>query len=674
MKTKTFNRIVICSLALLLLGAALAQAQEEAAPARSIELKKVMKGLLKIEKTHAYTIPLKADQFVYGEVDQITVDVVVTVKDPEGKTVGNYDTPARGPEPFHFDSKAEGEYRIEVKPFEKLSGEYSIELKRVESKAKDPKKRVDQLMAAYIDADIPGAAVAVIQKGKVIFSKAYGMANLTYSIPFTTETLNNIGSTSKQFTSFAINLLAKQGKLSLDDDVRKHIPELQDFGKTITLRHLLSHTSGYREFLNLLAMAGRNLGEGDYINRDELITIVQKQPALQNDPGAEWNYNNTGFGLLATVVERVSEQSFPDWMAENVFEPLGMTHTLVRAQPRQIVQNSAQGYVVDKEGGFQEGRDLSASTGAGGIYATVGDLAKWINNFRTGKVGGNDIIKQMTTRFVLTTGDTTNYGMGLFIDKHRSLDRIQHGGADIAHRSMLMYYPDIDAGVITQSNNALFPGNIPNDIAEAFFEKHMKPEEKETPEETDSAPFNPEDYDPKEFDEIAGRFELEAAAGFVITFTREEDKFFGQGTGQPKVEMVPTSDSTFTFVGVEASMTFHRNKENKVETLTLHQNGHHKAKRLKEEPWKPTPEDLAEYTGRFFSEELETFYTLAVKDSSLVVRHKRWEDLKLTPAKTDTFNATFPIQELIFIRNDDGETDALKVSNGRTKEVRFEKK
>ena len=134
---------------------------------------------------------------------------------------------------------------------------------------------------------------------------------------------------------FAVALLDKQGKLSLDDDVRKFIPELPDLGKTVTLRHLLSHTSGYREFINFLTLGGLNLNEGDYIGKNEIIEIVQAQPRLQNDPGAEFNYNNTGFSLLATVVERVTKEKFPDWMRENVFKPIGMTHTVIRMHPRQ---------------------------------------------------------------------------------------------------------------------------------------------------------------------------------------------------------------------------------------------------------------------------------------------------------------------------------------------------
>ncbi len=649
-------------------------AQETAAVSSGLlQLNLVKSDSLPAQTPHAYTLDLQADQFVFGQVNQITVDVVVTVQGPDGETLHTFDNPARGPEPFHFTATESGEYNIEVKPFQEESGKYTIEVKRLEPLAKDPAKRVDQLMTVHTNMESPGAVIAVVEKGEIAFAQAYGLANLTYQLPFTVETLNNIGSTSKQFTCFAIVLLARDGKLSLDDDIRTHIPELKDFGKTVTLRHLMTHTSGYREFLNLVSMAGRRLDKGDYISRDELIAIVQRQPELQNDPGKEWNYNNTAFGLLAMVVERVSGETFPDWMKENVFKPLGMNNSFVRSHSMEVIPNSAQGYVGNSDGGFDEGRDLSAAMGAGAIYTTIGDLAKWIKNFKTETVGGKGVFQEMTTRFVIEEGDTTAYALGLFVDEHNGLKRIHHGGADLAHRSMLAYYPEIDAAIITQSNSALFPRNLASEIAELFFKAHMTTEEEGTVAVADSTPFNPEEYDPENFDKFVGQYELEAAPGFILDFTREEDKFYSQATGQARLEIVPTSDSTFKLLVVEASLTFHKDKDGKVETLTLHQNGNHLAKRVQEAPWAPDPDELTTYTGQYFSSELETFYELVVKDSNLVVQHRRMDDISLTPAKKDNFRAGYPIAELNFIRNDAGDITALEASNGRTRGIRFKK-
>jgi CubicO group peptidase (beta-lactamase class C family) len=216
-----------------------------------------------------------------------------------------------------------------------------------------------QLFARFDRPGVPGAVVGVVRDGELVFARGYGRASLRHDVPFTTRTPTNIGSTSRQFTAFAIQLRAERGALSLDDDVREHLPELKDFGKTVTVRHLLTHTSGYREFLNLLAMGGRRL-DYDYVDRSELVDIVQRQPELQNAPGAEWNYNNTGYGLLAEIVAKVGGMPFPAWMRENVFEPLGMDDTMVRTEPGTIVPGAAMGYVQGR-GGFQEASDLGGA-------------------------------------------------------------------------------------------------------------------------------------------------------------------------------------------------------------------------------------------------------------------------------------------------------------------------
>jgi CubicO group peptidase (beta-lactamase class C family) len=485
------------------------------------------------------------------------------------------------------------------------------------------------------------------------------------------DTRNNIGSTSKQFTAFAILLLAQQGELTLDDDIRIHIEELPDLGETVTIRNLLTHTSGYREFLNALSISGRRLDEGDFIAREEIISLVQNQPELQNSPGAEFNYNNTAFVLLTVVVERITDQSFPEFMAENVFEPIGMDDTFVRPHRLYIIPNSSMGYGPEEDGGFREIMDLGGAMGAGGIYTTMDDLALWMGNLQTGNYGGTELIEQMTTRYILADGDTTSYGLGLFVDEFRGLKRIQHGGADAAHRSHFALYPDLGVGVLVHSNYASFDGSIPGQITEAFLSDHLVQDESEEEESTEEAvAFDPESYDPETFDDYVGRYELEEMEGFILTFSRRGDSLFTQATGQQELQIHPTSDSTFELRVVEASVTFHRDDEGAVTSLTLNQNGEHLANRIEDDPWSP---DLTEFVGRYFSAELETFYTLAVQDSGLVLKHKRLDDAELTPGGEDTFTAGFPIARVEFLRNDDGMVTGFKADAGRTRDVWFAK-
>jgi hypothetical protein len=279
----------------------------------------------------------------------------------------------------------------------------------------------------------------------------------------------------------------------------------------------------------------------------------------------------------------------------------------------------------------------------------------------------------MMTRNLLTNGDTTGYGLGLFIDEHRGLRRVHHGGADVAHRSQLAYYPEINAGITTQSNHAAFDGSIAFRLAEAFFAADMEPEEEEEP-AAGGETFDPESYDPEDFDELAGRYALEEAPAFIITFSREGDTLFTQATGQQRFEIVPTSDSTFTLLAVEASVTFHRNEEGEVGSLTLHQNGEHPATRLAGdvEAWEPGPEDLAAFTGRYFGEELETFYTVSLDEDHLVLKQRRREDADLTPGEEEDEFSGGGLQ-VSFERDRNGQVIALYLANTRTRGVRFER-
>ncbi|MDH3270005.1 MAG: serine hydrolase [Gemmatimonadota bacterium] len=649
------------------------------ATAQAVELRvdQTVSGQLAAGDTAEYFVVAGEDFFLFGEVEQISVDAVIRVLNPEGEQRARVDVTARGPDRFSGETTEAGRYTIQVIPFEDEEGAYEITLHRLEPIETDPARLVDQLMSPYDTDDSPGAAVQVWRDGETLFSKAYGMANLAYELPFETDTRTNIGSTSKQFTAFAVLLQADRGALSLDDDIRTHVPELPEFAQTITVRHLLTHTSGLREVFNLLLMTGRRIDHGDFVDRDEILTVVQRQPALQNDPGSEWNYNNTAFALAALIVERTSGQDFDDFMRDNVFVPLGMLHTMVRPHAEAIVPNHSQGYAPGADG-YTEIRDLGAAVGAGGIYSTVEDLQRWVENYASPRVGSEAMIDAMMTPYVLTTGDTTEYGYGLFIDEQRGLRRIHHGGADIAHRSMLAYYPEIDAGITTQSNHAAFDSNIAFRLAAAFFEDAMEPEEDESAE---ASTFDPETYDPEDFDDFVGRYALDAAPTFILTFTREDETLYTQATGQQRIEIVPTSDSTFALTVVEASLVFHRTEEGEVEGLTLDQGGQRQhATRLEDVgggAWEPTADDLRDFEGRYLSDEIETFVSIVLRppeegeegEPRLVLQHRRLDDARLTPGDEDTLSGGG--LTLTFERDRNGTVIGFYMSNTRSRDVRF---
>jgi CubicO group peptidase (beta-lactamase class C family) len=422
-------------------------------------------------KPHTYTIDLPARHFVSGAADQRSADVIVEVFDPTGRRLGFWDGPARGDETFRFNTTVAGEHRIQVTAFEKDSGAYALRLKTAEPFASDPAARVAQIMSDY-DSTTPGGVVAVVRGGKVVFARGYGMANLEHGIPNTPETVYHMASVSKQFTAFAILLLAQQGKLSLDDDIRKHLPELHDFGTPITIRQLAHHTSGLRDQWNLWGMAGGR--PDDVITHADLMNLIRRQKELNFAPGSEHMYSNTGYTLLSEIVARVAKEPFGVFMKKNVFDPLGMKNTQIYDDHERMVKGRADSYRRNPNYQWSRAVLSYANRGATSLFTTAPDLALWLDNFRTAKVGGKAVIEAMKQRGVLNKGDTIPYAFGIVHGKQRGLNIISHNGADAAFRTSAAWYPELEAGVVVLSNEGAFnPTQVSNDVAEAFFGDRM---------------------------------------------------------------------------------------------------------------------------------------------------------------------------------------------------------
>ena len=624
-------------------------------------------GILSSESRDAYLLNADAGTFVYGEVRQIDVDVVITVKDPDGVEIRTFDGPARGPEPFQFEAEAEGAYTIEVAPFQGAEGRYEIMVSTIEPIADDPDGRAEQVTRLYDGEDRPGGVVAVVQDGAMSFARAFGMANLTHGVPWTVETVSNIGSVTKQFTAMGLLLLEAEGKLSLDDDIRTHMPELPDFGAPVTLRHFLNHTSGYREIYNLLPMTGFQ-GE-DFFARTKAIQVAQRQPDLQALPNTEWNYNNTGYILLSLVVERVSGQPFADYMREHVFGPLGMSNTRVKMVQGEVIPGSAQGYASDKNARYRATRDLPSSAGAGGIYTTVEDLARWMLNYRNATLGGEAAVSAIVTTAVLENGDSTGYGLGLAVGQLRGRTLYAHTGGDVAHRAYLAYFPEMESGVIVMSNDASFDLMLGRRIAELFFEDDMEAEE-------DDAEADEVDEEggmsAERIEAVVGEWVVDVAgASLDAEITTEDGRLYFQAAGRPRSEARTLSDSTAVIVAAQAEFTFHFEPDGNVSTATLRQVGAEMSMRRIPNV-ELSNEQLQAYVGRYFSEELETFYEVKLEDGQLTARHVDMEPMPLRHRSGDEFSASvFFLATVAFQRAGNGSVTGFSASNGRTKGVWF---
>ncbi len=341
--------VKLCLLLLLVTPMSIVQAQ--------IQKGELFKGkLISSEITpaekHHYNINLGKDQFAFFKLMQKGVDMKITTYDSKGEKIEDFDSPngKNGHELFTLISSKKGTYVIEVSPFDEKepSGIYDLTVEIIKPKATLPNEQVDEVFAPWDNNDTPGASVAIVKDGAILYKKGYGLANLEYDVPISPTSIFHIASISKQFTVFSILLLEKQGKLSLDDDVRKYIPEVPDFGKTITLRHLASHTSGLRDQWNLLSMAGWRMD--DVITKEHILKLVSKQKELNFSPGDEYAYCNTGFTLLAEVVSRVSNMSFAEFTNAKIFEPLRMSNTLFYDDHEKIVKNRTYSYYSDSTG------------------------------------------------------------------------------------------------------------------------------------------------------------------------------------------------------------------------------------------------------------------------------------------------------------------------------------
>lgn len=648
--------------AALLLIAVPATAQQHLRPGDRVN------GSLTAESKDIYTFDAEEDFYLYGYVDQITVDVVVSIFDPMGEKTHEFDSPARGPEPFQFAPETNGRFRVEVSSFEGAEGEYEIVLAAAEPKATDPEDLIEQMMMPFSGDDVPGASISILLDGKVAFAEGYGMANLTYDIPMTDETGMSIASVSKQFTAMAVMLMVNEGKMDLDEDIRTYLPDLKGPEGTITLRQMLNHTTGMREILNFLPMAGKTFA--DAMRNAEPQEVFNRQMQLQNEPGAEYNYNNTTFMLLARAVEAVSGQDWRTYMEERIFEPLGMDNTTVKTEVGQVIPNASQGYAPGELGGYRAVIDFAEAYGASSVNTTARDITKWMLNYRDMTVGGSQAIEAMTTRGILTSGDTTGYALGLGVTEWRGQRLWTHTGGETAHRTWFGYFPDIESGMFISSANPAYSNGMWTDIAEAWFGEYLEPEEEA--EETvvaDSAASMPTEA---QLEAIVGLYQF-VGAPLQIEYTLEEGTLYAQATGQPRFEVRPTSDSTFQFVGVpNASVTFHYEEDGSVMRATHHQGPDSPMERIVQAEEGP---DLSEYEGRYWSAELETLYTLKVDDDGVLQAHHRWIDtFPFTHVTEDQFSGgQWFLGQVQFHRAPDGGVSGFTGGNGRTRGVWFQK-
>jgi CubicO group peptidase (beta-lactamase class C family) len=474
-----------------------------------------------------------------------------------------------------------------------VAGLFSLYTTAIAQSTKTAAAKIDSIFASY-NSQTPGTAVAVVKDGKVIFKKGYGMANLSNNIPITPQTVFNLASVSKQFTAFAIYLLESEGKISFEDDVRKYLPELPDFGKVIKIRHLLAHTSGIRDQWALLALSGFRMD--DVITTEQIMKLLVRQKGMNVETGSAFNYSNSNATLLAEIIHRVSGVSFAEYTMEKIFKPLGMASTQFYDNHERIVKKKAESYELDKGVYYHKLSNVS-NVGPSNLLTTVEDLSRWVLNFERPIVGDTKLInafnepsyldngKKVVTGVV--DGDTIFHAKGQNLRKHKGVQVISHGGHTAGFRTFLGRFPDQRLSIIQLSNDE-HSENLGGrwNIADYYIKEHLV-EKKQT---TSSA--------------------ISTAIGNATT--------------------VPAQN---------------------VVTVSLN-----------------------EFSGKYFSDELDTRYYLEVTENKLIMKHIRLDDIVLKCTAENKFLGNGPNTfafEINFVRNTSGEVTGFEISNWGAKNLRF---
>lgn len=515
--------------------------------------------------------------------------------------------------------------------------------------------QIDSLFRSWNAPGHPGGSIAVMQGDKTVFSGAYGLASLEYPVPNNPEMRYNIASVSKQFSGLGIVVLHLQHKLSLDAPISRYIDDLPGFGNRITIRQMLHHTSGLRSLHALFALAGWR--DDDLRTNADLDRIITAQQDLNFQPGSEYLYCNTGYMFLANIIENVTGQDFTTFMQNEIFEPLGMTATYVEAQYNRVVPDNATSYDAT-DNGFVRAVEYWGYVGSGNIHTTTADMLKYLKNYYDPRPGWEKAFDMMRTLDPLTDGSFNRYAFGVNIDTLYGQQRISHGGSIGGFRSHAAVFPLKKTSIVVLTNfSSSSPASLSDEIATVIFGKN----DQEPPVRTIKLPE---------------RYIQNLIGDYWDDKTYEQPRVSARGdtlllhNGRKISGYLPAAKDSFVPVqpATAEKLSF------KGHTLTLYPTaGSPPVQFEKFVKTPPTPALLNSYTGTYYSPELETLYTLHYKDGKLFAYHIRHGKIVLTPVKEDRLQGDYPMRNIKFKRNQNNEITGLYASNGRARNVWFEK-
>lgn len=505
-------------------------------------------------------------------------------------------------------------------------------------------ERVDKIFAPWNKANSPGCAVVVVQNGDVLYERGYGMADIEHDVPISPTTVFNIASVSKQFTAAAISLLAQRGKLSVKDPVRRYIPELPEIGESITIDHLIHHTSGLRDELQLLALAGwHSQNWEDAVRLDDVMDLVSRMKELNFRPGERYLYSNTNYTLLAVIVNRVSGKSLGEFSRTEIFEPLGMRSTHFRNDNREVVKGIAYGYQTGLNSVFRRSNPNIDIVGAGNLLTTVQDLARWQRNFEEPKVGGQDFVSRMLQPYTLNDGSTTDYLAGLVAGEYRGLPVVSHsGGVSGGFQAYTMRLPRQNLSIACLCNTAAGPTELARSVADIYLQDQRPKETRASPEPV--------------------AVSADTLSRFVgVYWNRRDDDISWVSIENGKLafdgtDLIPLSDSTFQSATKRPFVIAFTGKNLQI--------GSDKWKIFDRMDPPAADTDLAAYTGQYYCPEIDTTFEFEATEGRLALKRKKRPVERLTFAFKDTLTSSSVGGTIRFERDANGRVAGLRVSTG----------
>lgn len=520
---------------------------------------------------------------------------------------------------------------------------------------------IDEIFQDLADPAGPGASVAVIRGGTIVYSRGFGSAQVEYGIPVEPTTIFHVASVSKQFTSMALLLLAEEGRVDLDGDIRTYLDWVPELGATVTPRHLLSHTSGIRDQWELLYTAGWRLD--DVITKADVRRLMTKQRELNFQPGEEFLYSNMGYTLAAEIVEGVSGMPFQDFVSERIFRPLGMERTHVHDDHEHVVPGRAYSYRATEDG-FENAVLSFANHGATSLFTTAEDLVVWLDNFRTRRVGGG-VMREMTTPMRLNDGETFGGGLGVFVGEYRGRPWVQHGGSDAGFRSQVAWFPEDGVGIAVLTNLASGdPGGRTRKIADVVLADVLEAVTEPAAEEEPAPRAETVSIDPTLLERYAGTYTTEMV---TISFEVRDGELWL--TAPNTVRLLATSDTSFV-ADDPAAATFDFGIRDGVAERLLVVQGELRLEGTRVDAG--ALPDLAEFVGVYYSPEVEALYEVRRGEDGLLLYNLRRGELPLVHKGGDSFaGSQFFLSEVRFTRGEAGTVDGFRMTGSRVRNHRF---